>query len=171
MTFLFLERVKAFLESEVCTRISLKRPSAEDAMHFELVPPVVSIGWPEVELGSAAVRQRVPGIAVGIREPVTDDGESRTVPIQLALIVYSTGTLLAPENLEVDGTGYWDLLNLMDRTVRAVINAESIGGMVLSPKGVQYLPDSEPLQDYWLGVVEFDLEGPPAPRTAERELN
>ncbi|MEA5135703.1 MAG: hypothetical protein VB035_06145 [Candidatus Fimivivens sp.] len=166
-----LKRHKAFLETEVCQKVRFKRPDSEDALHFELVHPVVSLGWPEVRVGGADVPQRVPGIVIGLSGPVTDDGEQRVLPIELGLIVYSSGTVEQDNALSVDNTGYLDLLNFIDRTVEAVRNAAEVGaGMTLFDPEIKAQPENEQYLDFWMGVVAFTLCSAPGPRAAEKDL-
>ena len=166
-----LLRHKEFLETEVCQQVRFKRPDSEDARRFELVHPVVSLGWPEVRVGGADVPQRVPGIVIGLCGPVTDDGEQRIIPIELGLIVYSSGTVEQNSTLTMDNTGFLDLLNFIDRTVAAVRNAAELGeGMTLYDPEIKAQPENEQYLDFWMGVVAFTLCAAPGPRAAEKNL-
>ena len=161
-------------------------------------------------------------LIIGLADDIVDDGEERRIPIWLAVIVHSTGTIRLdetpvveePEDTEpgdpdeipdteepgdtepgdpdeipdteesenaepgkpgavmhVDDTGYQDLLNLLDRTVRAIRNAEQVGqGMTLAEPSIRYRPDNEQYYDYWVGYIEFVLTAPAGPRAIEKEL-
>lgn len=171
MTLTYLERIKAFLEREVCADFRLKAWHPDDADRFELVAPSVHIGWEPVEPGGAALEGRVPGIVVGLSGPVEDDGEKRVLPVALALIVCAAGSVLPREGISPDRSGFYDLLNLGDRIVYAVRNAEEIGdGLVLDDLKISFEPDNESLGDVWLGSVTFMLCASPGPRRARREL-
>ena len=166
-----LQRLQVFFDTEVCQQVRFKRPDSEDAMRFELVHPVVSLGWPEVRVGGADVPKRVPGIVIGLNGPVTDDGEQRILPIELGLIVYSSGTVELDSALTVDNTGFLDLLNFIDRTVAAVRNAAEVGeGMTLYVPEIKAQPENEQYLDFWLGIVAFTLCAAPGPRAAEKDL-
>lgn len=166
-----LRRHKAFLETEVCQQVRYKRPDSENALHFELVHPVVSLGWPEARVGGADIPQRVPGIVVGLSDPVTDDGDQRILPIELGLIVYASGTVGQDGTLTVDNTGYLDLLNFIDRTVYAVRNAVEAGdGLTLYDPMIKAQPENEQYLDFWMGSVAFTLCAASGPRAAEKEL-
>ena len=166
-----LLQLKAFLETQVCENVLLKQPDADDAAHFSLVHPVVSLGWPEMRIGGTEVRRRVPGIVIGLGGAVVDDGEQRILPIELGLIVYSSGTIADDGTLAVDSTGYMDLLNFIDRVVYAVRNADAVGeGMTLLPLEIKAQTENEQYLDFWMGSVSFVLCAAPGPRAAERML-
>ena len=172
MTNVHFAELKELLEREVCAGIKLKRPVREDDVTFELATPVVAIGWPAVEITSPQLRNRVPGIAIGLDGPVTDDGEKQIIPVCLACIVYSPGTLWEPEKLNVsEETGYQDLLNLIDRIVRTVRRADPITSrLVLAKPEIQWDAEAEPYGNYWLGSVTFTLSAAPLPGRGETDL-
>lgn len=172
MTNVHFAELKELLEREVCAEIKLKRPIREDDIAFELAPPVVTIGWPAVELTSPQLRDRVPGIAIGLDGPVTDDGKEQIIPVCLACIVYSPGTLWEPEKLDVTKeTGYQDLLNLIDRIVRTIRRADPITSrLVLAKPEIQWDAEAEPYGNYWLGSVTFTLSAAPLPGRGETDL-
>ena len=166
---MFLSHLQEFLEREVAGHIKLRRPSDDDnALQHELISPTVSIGWPQAVLAGTEVRKRVPGIIIGFAGDVTDDGTTQLAPIELVLIVYSSGTIEHDASLSVDATGYQDLLNLMDLSVRAIRNADDLGkNMALAEPTLRYWPENEQYYDYWIGHIELTLEMAPGPRAAE----
>lgn len=171
MTLTYLQRIKAFLEREVCGDYRLKAWHPDDADRFELVAPSVHTGWEPVETGGARLEGKVPGIVVGVSGPIVDDGEKRLIPVCLSLIVCAAGSVLPGKGITPDRTGYYDLLNLGDRVVYAVRNAAEVGeGMVLDEPRIEFEPDNESMGDLWLGLVSFALRAAPGPRAASRDL-
>lgn len=171
MTYLYLSRVRDFLAREVCQKFQLKRPDPQSADHFELVHPSAWVGWPEPARSDRGRDDRAPALAVGLSDPIRDDGSERILPIQIAVVVYAAGTVLQDGTLETDNTGYQDLLNFIDRITNAVINADEVGeGLTLANQEILVQPDNEQSQDFWLGQVAFTLRAPAAPRRAEAEL-
>lgn len=171
MIYLYLEIIKAFLEIHVCRKISLKRPDPDNAADFCLVPPVVTIGWPAPRLSDSTARRSIPGIAVGFGEDITDDGGERLLPIQLAFIVYASGTIGVDGKLFIDNSGYHDLLNLMDSTANALRNAEVLGEqLILADRGIRWRPANELEGDFWLGAMEFTLQALPIPNGNDHDL-
>ncbi len=172
MTNVHFGELKELLEREVCAGIRLKRPGQGDDVSFELVAPVVTIGWPAVEVTSPQFRDRVPGIAIGLDGPVTDDGEKQIIPVRLACAVYSPGTFWTPEDLDVTSdTGCQDLLNLIDRIVRTIRREDPITSrLVLAKPEIRWNAEAKPNGDYWLGSVTFTLSAAPLPGRGETDL-
>lgn len=171
MIYTYLELIKEFLEESICKGISLKRPDPDNAADFCLVPPVVIIGWPAPRLSDSTARRSIPGIAVGFGEDITDDGTDRLLPIQLAFIVYASGTIGEDGKLSIDSSGYHDLLNLMDNTARAVRNAEAVGDrLTLADDNIRWRPANEPEGDFWLGAMEFTLRASAIPNVNDQDL-
>lgn len=171
MTNVYFEELKAALE-KICSGIKLKRPTRGDDMAFGLETPVVTIGWPEVEITAPVLRDRVPGVAIGLASPITDDGEERLLPVRLACIVWSPGTHLGPEELDVSqGTGLQDLVNLIDLIVRAVRQGDPVTPhLTLAKPEIQWWVDGDSYGDYWLGDVTFTLSAAPLPGRGETDL-
>ncbi len=171
MTNIYFEELKAALE-KVCAGIKLKRPTRGDDTAFALATPVVTIGWPEVEITAPVLRDRVPGVAIGLARPITDDGEERLLPVRLACIVWSPGTHLGLEGLDVSqGTGIQDLANLIDPIVRAVRLGSLVAPhLTLAKPEIQWWMDGDSYGDYWLGDITFTLCAAPLPGRGETDL-
>lgn len=171
MTNVYFEELKAALE-KVCAGIRLKRPTRGDDTAFVLATPVVTIGWPEVEITAPVLRDRVPGVAIGLAGPVTDDGEKRLLPVRLACIVWSPGTHLGSKGLDVSqGTGLQDLADLIDPIVRAVRLGDPVTPhLTLAKPEIQWWVDGDSYGDYWLGDVTFTLQAAPLPGRGETDL-
>lgn len=174
MTNVYFEELKAALE-DACAEIRLKRPARGDDTVFALAAPVVTIGWPEVEITAPVLRDRVPGVAIGLAAPITDDGEERLLPVRLACIVWSPGTHLepgGPERLDPSqGTGLQDLANLMDPILRALRRGDPLTPhLTLAKPELQWWLDGDSYGDYWLGDVTFTLRAAPLPGRGETDL-
>lgn len=172
MTYLFFEELREMLEREVCPRINLKRPVQGDDVAFTLTPPVISIGWPEEEITSPVLRDRIPGIAIGLDGSASDDGEVRLIPVQLACIVYSPGTHTGPGELDISRrNGYQDLVNLVDLTVRAIRRGDPVTPhLTLAKPEIEWWADGDSYGDYWLGGVSCTLKAAPIPGRGETDL-
>lgn len=172
MTNIHFAELKELLKREVCSGIRLKRPVRGDDVVFELAPPVVTIGWPALEITDTRLRDRVPAVAIGLDGPVTDDGREQIIPVCLACIVYSPGTLWEPEKLDVTrDTGYQDLLNLIDRIVQTIRRENPVTPrLTLAKPEIQWDAEAEPYGDYWLGSVSFTLSAAPLPSRGEVDL-
>lgn len=174
MTNVYFEELKAALE-DACAEIRLKRPARGDDLAFALATPVVTIGWPEVEITGPVLRDRVPGVAIGLAGPITDDGEERLLPVRLACIVWSPGTHLGPEEPErldpSQSTGLQDLANLLDRIVRTLRRGDPVTPhLILAKPEIQWWLDGDSYGDYWLGDVTCTLRAAPLPGRGETDL-
>lgn len=168
----YMLNLQKFFYENVCPKVSLKRPDRNDASAFELVHPVVCLGWPVSKLSDITAKKYVPGIIIGLREPVSDDGENCRLSIEAILIVYSTGTVNKDKSLTVDDTGFIDLLNFIDTAVRELRNACQIGdGLVLEDASIEAQPLNERYLDFWLGNITFTLTAAAAPRSAWTDLD
>ena len=158
MLYSYLQEIKVFLEKSVCSKIKLKAPNNDSDMVVELRHPVVTIGWEAVELNSPELSCRVPSIAIGTGK-VVDDGDWLTIPVELALITYSSGTV-GEMGIVFDSSGYVDLINLMDCTVRGILSSGTMGEtLTLAEREVEYTPDMNPMGDFYTGVISFTLKG------------
>lgn len=167
MTYLFFRELREMLEREVCPCIGLKRPVQGDDAAFALAPPVVSIGRPRGEAAGP-----VPGIAIWLDGPATDDGKTRLVPVRLDCTVYSPGTHTGPGVLDASRrTGYQDLLNLLDLTVRAIRRGDPIAPhLTLAGPEIRWWAEGDSHRDDWRGWVSFTLRAAPIPGRGETDL-
>lgn len=169
MVYQHLETLKRLLEQQVATAIRLKKPFPDDVVRFELVAPVVTIGWPPRQLSGSEAQRCIPGIAIGLAEPVSDDGNELLLPIDLAVIVYNAGSVLPDGKIRLDDSGLHDLLDLMDIITRVLRQTDIIDGcLTLAEPTIKWQPVNEPVGDYWLGNILFTLSATPIVDTNEQ---
>lgn len=171
MIYHYLELVKTLLQEQVATAIRLKKPFPDDVTKFELVSPAVTIGWPPRRLESREARRHIPGIAIGLSEPISDTGDERLLPIDIAVIVFNAGSVMPDGSVQMDDSGFHDLLELMDIVTRCIRQASIIGGcMELADRTIRWSPMNEPIGDYWLGNILFTLSASPIHGADEQEI-
>jgi len=160
-----LDKIRDWLNSNVCNQIKLKKPSDNDVTHFELVNPVAySVYYPAQKPNEDV---GVPSISV-IFEEGTDDRETYTLSIRLIFCVYSPGFHSPEGEFTPDNEGWRDLLNFMDRTKAAILRSQNLNGITVKTPLTQALsfPEEQTpsLDPYYFGYVTFDVDTPSYPR-------
>lgn len=160
-TVTILDKLKAFLLENVCNSIKLKKPSDKDVDKFELVNPVVHIGWiPPNGFLPQELEQSIPCLIVGIEE-AEDDGQDSNLNIKISAVVYNPG-FHKETNAEVecaaDFSGYVDLLNLLDRTKAEIAKNQIINGIPIQyPIKWGMYQETQPYP-YWYGWITFGVK-------------
>ena len=169
MTVKYLTDIKEFLERNVAPKISLRGIADKDDTTCLMVSPHVTVGLPITFDTPACVRDKIPGIVVGLAAPIEYSQEIVQIPVELAVVAYCPGTQ-DEFGLSYDNTGFWDVCNLSDLIVRELFAADTIGGLYLSDRVVQCRPDNEQYGDYWMGSVTFTVKAHGVPELRQREL-
>lgn len=171
-----MNKIKDWLQTEVCDKITFKLPSdeiADDGYTYELVHPTAwALFTPSKDRLPDDIRAPHPSVCIRIT-----DGEHRpqdgtnTMKLILNFCIWNPGThqkdVLLPVTSETGATegyevspdaqfqrnaeGWQDLYNFMDFTLRAIENAEYIADMrVRAEDGIQYgmTSDKEGLDDF-----------------------
>lgn len=171
-----MNKIKDWLQTEVCDKITFKLPSdeiADDGYNYEMVHPTAwALFTPSKDRLPDDIRAPHPSVCIRIT-----DGEHRpqdgtnTMKLILNFCIWNPGThrkdVLLPVTSETGATegyeispdakfqrnaeGWQDLYSFMDFTLRAIENAEYIADMrVRVEDGIQYgmTSDKEGLDDF-----------------------
>lgn len=161
-TVTILEKVKTFLEHNVCQFVKLQKPNDDNVDNYELVYPSAHIGWippkgflpPELEVV-------VPCLVVGMDE-ADDNGLEGDISLRISAVVYSPGLHKPMEGGEIECTpdfqGYNDLLNLIDRTVAEIAKHQILNGVPIEyPIKWGMHQETQPYP-YWYGWISFSVK-------------
>jgi len=156
-----LERIKEFLQTNVCNRIKLQKPNDKNVDSYELVNPIAHIGWiPQKGFLPNKLDYTIPCLVVGMDE-ANDDGQDCSIPIRISAVVYSPGLHVKKDDGSIvytpDFQGYIDLLNLIDRT-----RAEIAKNHILNGVSIEYpirwgMYQEEQPYPYWYGWIVFSV--------------
>jgi len=161
-----IDRIRDWLNDNVCSQIKLKRPYDDDVTKFELVHPVAySIFYPAQKANNEI---GIPSISVMFDE-ATDDGKIYTLPIKLVFCVYSPGFHKPEDDFTPDNEGWRDLLNFMDRTKAAIIRSRNLNGVSAQlplTLGLTIPEEQTPeLDPYYFGYITFDVNASSYPQS------
>jgi hypothetical protein len=165
-----LDKLRDWLQENVCQNIKLKVPSDDNIISFELVNPTAySAYMPFKKALPLGIKSAIPGVVVTFEE-ATDDGENLSLSIRLIHCVYSPG-VHDVEKFTPDNEGWRDLLNFMDKTRAAVLKNRSITGITVDLPLTQgfYNPEEQTpdLDPYYFGWITFDVRVPAYPKHSD----
>jgi hypothetical protein len=159
-TMTVLETLKAFLEAKVTPTIKLQKAENDNVQSYELVNPAVHIGWlPPNGYLPEGMESAIPCLIVGMDEATKDDSDV-DYNIRISAAVYSPGLHVPVEkelNYSPDFQGYWDLLNLIDRTVIKLGENPIINSKVTIKDPVKWGMYQEQPYPYWYGWITLPL--------------
>lgn len=155
VTLDFLNALKAFLQAEVASKITLQQEDTDDSPVY--VNPYVEICYLPHKNFSPYDFQ-VPLILISL-----DDGEDapndHIINIRLTLATYGGG--FYSDTKIPDAKGYIDLLNLSEFIRQALIKTSVIGGCGTVQRPINYgMYDTELIYPYWYGYVSFSVSIP-----------
>jgi hypothetical protein len=157
-----LETLKAFLEAKVTPTIKLQKAENNNVQTYELVNPTVHIGWlPPNGYLPEGMESAIPCLIVGMDEGTKDD-TGKEFNIRISAAVYSPGLHTPKETGQglkytPDYQGYWDLLNLIDRTVIKLGENPIIKNKVTIKDPVKWGMYQEQPYPYWYGWITLTL--------------
>ncbi len=151
-----LNALKEFIEKEVASTILLQKEGLATAEPEYVHPYVSLITLPHKNF--TPVNFQVPHILIGFATG-TDGAEEHPLNIQIQFATYG-GDIMFKETANIpDSSGYIDLLNLIERTKQALIQAAVIEKAGLVTKPIMYGIYSEQITyPYWYGYLTFDLQ-------------
>lgn len=181
-----LNKIRDWLQSEVCDKIKLKLPAdnnADGGYKYELVNPAAfALFTPTKDRMPPNVRAPIPSVCIRIKEGVHQKG-TNTMQLILSFCTWNPGIhrqdnfVPVEEGAGIKGynisataeykrsiDGWQDVYSFMDVTLRALENAAYIAGMrLVTENGIKYgmTSDTDGLDDfypYWLGWIEFSLQ-------------
>lgn len=182
-----LNRVRDWLQAEVCDRVKLKLPDEENAdggYSYELVKPSAFVLYvPTKDRLPPNVRAPVPSVCVRLVEGEHKPQESTNrMQLMLNFCTWNPG-LHVPDtffpieegagmkgyNQKAEGEyrrsveGWQDVYNFIDATLRAIESAEFVAGMrVVAEDGIRYgMADGNNLDDYypfWPAWISFTVQ-------------
>lgn len=164
-TMTVLETLKAFLQTKVTPTIKLQKAENNNVQSYVLVNPAVHIGWlPPNGYLPEGMETAIPCLIVGMDEAVKDSAD-KEFNIRITAAVYSPG-LHAPNesgeglNYTPDFQGYWDLLNLIDRTVIKLGENPIVSGKTTINDQIKWGMYQEQPYPYWYGWISLTLTKP-----------
>ncbi len=164
MSVMDLNILKEFLESNVVNTIKLQKPSDDNVEVYELVNPVVHVGWiPPKGYLPENMETNIPCLIVGF-----DDGSNETnntdINIRISAAVYSPGEHIHDEEtvtFNPSFKGYIDLMNLIDRTVAELMRNPIIKDRISVIKPIKWGMYEEQPYPYWYGWIRFGISMAP----------
>ena len=150
-----LNALKEFVENKVASSILLpKEGLATEKM--ELVNPYVAlIAMPHKNF--TPVNFQVPHILIGFATG-TDGANEHSVNIQMQFATFG-GDIKFKETANIpDSSGYIDLLNLIERTKKELIQEAVIKGGVVSKPMMYGIYNEQITYPYWYGYLTFELQ-------------
>jgi len=161
-----LDKIRDWLNVNVCSQIKLKKPSDDDVERFELVNPVAfSAYYPVRKVRDP--RAGAPSIVVMFDE-ASDNGQSYTLPIRLVFCIYSPG-FHSPAAFIPDSEGWRDLLNFIDLAKAAILRSQNLDGISVGlplTQGLAVPEEQTPgLEPYYFGYITFTAITPSYPRS------
>ncbi len=150
----FLEGLKAFLKTEVASKIQFQKEESEP---LEYVNPYVEICYlPHKNF--MPLDFQVPLLLVTIDEG-SDGANEHELNVRLILATYGGGVY---EDTKIpDAKGYIDLINFIEFTRQALINHSVINGLGTIQRPINYgMYDTELIYPYWYGYITFTASIP-----------
>lgn len=181
-----LQDIKKYLEDELCSKISSKKPDNEindERYKLELVNPKVHLG--ALPIGNENV-QDAPSFILSINE-ATRTGNKSNFKLRINIVLWSPGKYLSEsykaiddpnalggksykkqsptqEKYERDDSGFIELWNLIDKTVDLIQSNALFAGHAIDHENIKYdqFRDSEgyPLDfyPYYMGYIDIPFE-------------
>ena len=149
-----LNALKTFIEENVASTILLQKES-NTTEEPEMVHPYVALMvLPHKNFSPVAFQ--VPHILIGFVNG-TDGANDHPLQIQMQFATFGGDV---DEELNIpDSSGYIDLLNLIERTKNALIQATVINDCGVVDRPIMYGVYTEQLTyPYWYGYMTFDLQ-------------
>ena len=181
-----LNRLRDWLQEEVCDKVSLKMPTAatdDDVSSFEVVNPTAFILYqPGKDRLPPNVKAPIPSVCIRMTEGEHLTQESTgTMEIMLNFCTWNPGLHSSDVFTPIDGAGingynqgvkeaykrtadgWQDVYSFVDTTLRTIEKAEYIAGMrLVAEKGVKFgMIGNDDLSDFypiWLAWVSFTLQ-------------
>lgn len=161
MTKTMLDKVQMFLENNVAPTIQLQAPSDDDVIDYTLVNPAVHIGWlPPKGLLPEGMDAVIPCLVVQFDKGRIPENQVN-YDIRITAVVYSPGLHEIVDGVMVytpDFKGYTDLLNLIDRTVLTINQAQTIEGMAYEKDSLEWAIYEESAYPYWYGYIKMTIK-------------
>lgn len=161
-----------FLEKNVATKIELEKPPEKGVIiegSYELVNPKVYKGWiPLKNLDEYSYS--IPSIVVMLDEGIDDNNDS-TLNIRLKIATYDPGETQEDGNINLNGKGYMDLLNLMTKIRLELSQKPVIEEKVIINKPIKWSMDSQQSYPYWTANMSFTVSIAPLLFNTEQYLN
>lgn len=181
-----LNRIRDWLQTEVCDHVELKVPDEEERTEgydYELVKPTAFVLFtPSKDRLPPNVRAPVPSVCVRIAEGEHRPMDGRnTMRLVLNFCTWNPGLHRRDNFIPIEGSGmkgynvsataeyqrsvdgWQDVYSFIDRTLRAIENAEYIAGLrVVTEDGIKYGMATESLDEfypYWPAWIEFSVQG------------
>lgn len=151
-----LKALKEFLEEEVASKILLRKEGLTTEK-TELVHPYVAlISMPHKNF--MQVNFQVPYILVGLISG-SDGADEHSLSVHLQFATYG-GDIRFKETANIpDSNGYIDLLNLIERTKKKLVQAAVINKFGVVDKPIAYgIYNEQITYPYWYGYMTFDLQ-------------
>ena len=174
-----LDKIKSWLETEICPQFKFKQPDDEhtDATYpYKLVSPNVFILYvpPKELIGEA---ERVPSICIQFEEGNESMAKlSGVLNLRLYFAVFNPGEHLE-NDFSINTNGWRDVWNFVDYIMKKLRDTELIEDMrVLKENGIHYGPASDQgaipdFYPYYYAWVSFSVEyGIPSSKAQIKDL-
>lgn len=178
-----LNRVRDWLQAEVCDHIELKQPQDESCAEeycYKLVHPTAFVVFtPTKDRLPPNIESPFPSVCVRLSEGEHKDGKNR-MQLILNVCVWNPGIHGKDVFTPVDGAGrlgyiqgedgtytrsadgWQDAMSFVDAILRAIETTENIDGLrVVSEDGIKYGTTGDQLDDlypYWAAWIAFTVE-------------
>lgn len=151
-----LNALKSFVEEEVASKILLPKEGLSTPEPEYVNPYVALIALPHKNF--APVNFQVPHILIGLVDG-TDAADEHPLNIQMQFATFG-GDIVFKETANIpDSQGYIDLLNLIERTKSALVQAAVIKGSGVVNKPLRYgIYNEQVTYPYWYGYLTFDFQ-------------
>lgn len=148
-----------FLEKNVASKIELEKPPEKGVISgersYELVNPTVYKGWIPLK-NLDEYNYSIPSIVVMLDEGIDDNNDS-TLNIRLKIATYDPGETQEDGNINLNGKGYMDLLNLMTKIRLELSQNPIIEDKVIINKPIKWSMDSQQSYPYWTANMSFTV--------------
>lgn len=151
-----LNALKEFVEDEVASTILLQKEGFATAKPERVNPYVSLIAMPHKNF--TPVNFQVPHILIGFATG-TDGANEHSINIQMQFATFG-GDIQFKETANIpDSSGYIDLLNLIERTKKKLIQAAIIKKCGVVNKPMMYgIYNEQITYPYWYGYLTFELQ-------------
>lgn len=152
-----LKDIKSFVKDQIdLQKILLQAENGEG-----YVKPYVEICFfPHKNFTPGAFQS--PGILVSV-DNATDDAKDHTATVRLLCSTFGGGYYKDSDGLQTDipdGSGYLDLINLMERLETALAAEAAVGRCTVRKPIELGIYDTEPSWPYWYGFLQFYIDLP-----------
>lgn len=162
-----------FLEKNVASKIELEKPPEKGNISiegsYELVNPTVYKGWIPLK-NLEEYTYSIPSIVVMLDEGIDDNSDS-TLNIRLKIATYDPGETQKNGEVNLNGKGYMDLLNIMTKIRLELSQNPIIEDKISVNKPIKWSMDSQQSYPYWTANMSFTVSIAPLPFNTEQYQN